>query len=525
MAEAAKSKPEIKSVPNSTNNTSHQLRARESQELVIAFSGAIGSGVPKAVKITSQQLKDEGYEVKHIKVSDLICDQAQKLGIDANIDENNRKERYEKLQDAGNHLREKYGHDILTEFVISSISIWRKQKQIDSSDNDDTLDSASYVPPKTAYLVDQLKNPAEVDLLKIVYGNLFYLIGVLASENARKHTLVEVGLDEVEAITVMERDRKEDDDAGQQLEKTLQLADFFIRDSHSNEQILSSKINRLVKLIHGYNGITPTSDEFGMYSAYSASLKSACLSRQVGASITDDKGNIVATGCNDVPKAGGGLYIAIHNPDNRCVNKGLCSNDKYKKIISDEIKDLIAKELDLEPDSANKISEVIRTDSRLKDLLEFSRSVHAEMDAIVSVAREGGQSVKGCTLYTTTFPCHNCARHIIASGIGNVVFIEPYEKSLALNLHGDDISYDPDESDTGRNKVKFMHFEGVSPKQYISFFGLRGDRKDENGEVIKNTIIPAHKVSQEYLDNYREFEIKVLSNLNKLGLISNEELP
>lgn len=141
------------------------------------------------------------------------------------------------------------------------------------------------------------------------------------------------------------------------------------------------------------------------------------------------------------------------------------------------------------------------------------------MDAITSVAREGGVSILGGTLYTTTFPCHNCARHIIASGISNVVYIEPYEKSLAIELHGDDISYDPAESTRNPNMVTFMHFEGVSPKQYINFFFLRGERKDKEGNSIKKTIIPSHKVAQEYLDSYRDFEKKVIKNLDELGLI------
>ena len=68
------------------------------------------------------------------------------------------------------------------------------------------------------------------------------------------------------------------------------------------------------------------------------------------------------------------------------------------------------------------------------DLIEFSRTVHAEMAAIVDAARRG-VSVQDCNLYTTTFPCHECAKHIVAAGIRRVVYIEPYPKSQALSLH------------------------------------------------------------------------------------------
>jgi len=68
-----------------------------------------------------------------------------------------------------------------------------------------------------------------------------------------------------------------------------------------------------------------------------------------------------------------------------------------------------------------------------------------------------------------------------------------------------------------------MHFEGVSPRQYMNFFCSRGDRKDGNGKVIKNTIHPRHKVAREYLDSYQDFEAKIVIELRSRGLISEED--
>src|SRR4029077_14612650 len=77
--------------------------------------------------------------------------------------------------------------------------------------------------------------------------------------------------------------------------------------------------------------------------------------------------------------------------------------------------------------------------SRLTNLTEFVRAVHAEMEAILSAARTG-VSTRRAILYCTTFPCHNCAKHIIDAGIKRVVYIEPYAKSLSSTLHEDAIS-------------------------------------------------------------------------------------
>ena len=100
------------------------------------------------------------------------------------------------------------------------------------------------------------------------------------------------------------------------------------------------------------------------------------------------------------------------------------------------------------------------------DIMEFGRAVHAEMEALLSVARSGVSPVDG-TLYTTTFPCHNCAKHIVAAGIKRVVYVEPFPKSKAVDLHGDSITLKGE-----ANKVKFEHFSGIGPRRFFDLFSL-----------------------------------------------------
>lgn len=45
---------------------------------------------------------------------------------------------------------------------------------------------------------------------------------------------------------------------------------------------------------------------------------------------------------------------------------------------------------------------------------------HAERNAIYA-ARDGGVSLVGATMYGTLFPCADCARAIVAAGIGRLV--------------------------------------------------------------------------------------------------------
>jgi deoxycytidylate deaminase len=141
------------------------------------------------------------------------------------------------------------------------------------------------------------------------------------------------------------------------------------------------------------------------------------------------------------------------------------------------------------------------------------------MDAIIGVARSGGSSIQDGSLFTTTFPCHNCARHIVAAGIKKVYYIDPYEKSLALDLHADAISDESKESDT--SKVRFLHFEGISPRRYQHMFAPREERKHQ-GKLIEWKKQSALKNVHEYLDSYIELELRVLEDLRNQGLSTEQ---
>jgi hypothetical protein len=87
----------------------------------------------------------------------------------------------------------------------------------------------------------------------------------------------------------------------------------------------------------------------------------------------------------------------------------------------------------------------------------------------------------GATLYVTTFPCHQCTRQVIASGVRRLVYIYPYPKSLAARFHGDDIYIDTEGPAT---KVPFRPFLGVAPRRYLRVFTM-GKRKNEDGTVVR----------------------------------------
>lgn len=424
-------------------------------------------------------------------------------------------------QSGGNNSRNEFGNDILALLGIKEIAFERQESFKRDNENSELVKKSRRV----AHIIDSLKHPDEVTLLRSVYSNMFYLFGVLCAHPTRKHRLEKIKeVSSPDAEFLMKRDESEELEYGQKLNETLQYADFFIRNNHKNMRNLEPAIDRYIRMILGDPAITPTKEEFAMYMAQSAALRSACLSRQVGAAIMNEEGDIIATGCNDVPKSGGGLYsIEDGENDLRCMNTfdGKCWSVEYRQRIREQIKSILDDEIN-NSEIAERLSRAISEKTRVKDILEFSRSVHAEMDAIISVARNGNASLRNCALFCTTFPCHNCSRHIIASGIKKVYYIEPYEKSLALELYDDSIKLELLESEAHEDKVIFSHFEGVAPRQYLNLFSYTFEKKD-GGKMIKHEHQKALPKVPKFMDTYLDYESKVISYLKEIGLLGAQE--
>ncbi|MBI3222504.1 MAG: deoxycytidylate deaminase, partial [Nitrosomonadales bacterium] len=131
--------------------------------------------------------------------------------------------------------------------------------------------------------------------------------------------------------------------------------------------------------------------------------------------------DLLAVGCNEVPKAGGDLYWAGDKGDSRDFQKGIDAMAEERIQVLGELLERFAKYgLITNSESDGKLNKLVKDlvsgnkknilkGTRVMNLLEFGRSVHAEMAALMSAARLG-ISVRGATLYCTTFPCHMCAR-------------------------------------------------------------------------------------------------------------------
>jgi deoxycytidylate deaminase len=294
-------------------------------------------------------------------------------------------------------------------------------------------------------------------------------------------------------------------------------------DSGTDSQ-LNRRVERFLNLTLGTKVITPTKSESAMYAAASAAANSACLSRQVGAAVTTKDGDVISTGWNDVPCKGGGLYASDQfdpagENDKRCWNRegGKCFNDDEKALFADQLLEALTTVVPAEKlDDARK---AVVSFNKLRGLIEFSRSIHAEMHAILNAGKVAGSQIVDGKLYVTTYPCHSCARHIVAAGISEVYYIEPYRKSLAIKLHGDAIS----ERETDREKVRLLPFDGVAPSRYLDLFKVRPDTRKKNGVMIKVSPKDAMPRLEKSMQAIPELEGLVVQSLARNKLITVEE--
>jgi deoxycytidylate deaminase len=443
-------------------------------ELVFGFVAPIGADLTAALQAFRAYFEWRTYQVVEIKVTSVFTLLQGYIAPERPlVHKTPLKDRYESYIAYGNQLRGIFGDDILATATVRRVMA----KRLKMSRQDKEPFS------RTVFLLHQFKRKEEIDLLRTVYGRVFFQISIYSRRGARvdylsrkfasSENLSHAQKFRNAAETLIQDDENEAANIhGQRVGKIFHDADVII--SADALESVDDQVRRFCELIFGSNSISPSRSEYGMFLAKAAALRSLDLSRQVGAAIFSVTGEIISLGSNEVPKADGGTYWSGEMFDDRDFIRKIDSNYQRKREILGELVSIISPDADLDTFLQNP--KVI--DSQFMDALEYGRMVHAEMSAISDAARLG-HPVKEGTLYCTTYPCHMCAKHIVAAGISKVVFLEPYPKSLASDLHSDSIEVE--RGDRGHYQhfpaVKFEHFYGVSPRRYREIFE-RSRRKD-----------------------------------------------
>jgi len=379
---------------------------------IIGLVGPIGSGCSYVGDLICEE-----YEYEKISLSDILKEKY--LEDHPGSTEDDFKKR-STLQDYGNDLRKSGGNDFLSQLAIKKI---RKSKK--------------------NFVIDSIRNPGEVECLRKEYAN-FYLFGIFADQSTRyDRTKEKYDYDFREFEIDDERDSGERDDYGQQVTKCFKGADLVIinndklRPGSENEKDFKAKIKEKVSLVQKDIPFRPSPIETYMSMAYAASMRSSCIKRRVGAIIVDETGCVISSGYNEVPIM-----------QKSCLAEyGTCYRGILKRDFKEQLSEIITSE-----EERDNVFEKFKSNFKI---LDDCRSLHAEENAIVNIARTGSsQYLHSAILYTTTYPCNLCANKIVQVGIKSLVYFEPYPQKEAKEI-------------LAKGKVDQTPFEGVTYNGYF----------------------------------------------------------
>ena len=166
-----------------------------------------------------------------------------------------------------------------------------------------------------------------------------------------------------------------------------------------------------------------------MQIAFAARSNSGCISRQVGAAITDENYSVKAVGWNDVPSGQVPCQLRratdlLTGLDKDAFSDYENEDSKFKTQV-----DSSYKKYSLVDASGRSSAYCFKTEYNIlvKEKNQVhTRSLHAEENAFLQIVKQGGQGIAGGKLYTTASPCELCAKKAFQLGIKHIYYIDPY---------------------------------------------------------------------------------------------------
>lgn len=333
----------------------------------------------------------------------------------------------------------------------------------------------------TFICLDAIRSPYEATYFQDRYSS-FYLVAVSTDDNERIRRLGEkLSHEQIKALDSKEYPSKLKDESrftNQDIGACLQLADIYLYnpyESTNEKYFITELIVKYITLMKHPGLITPTSVERCMQIAYNAKLNSGCLSRQVGAVITDSHYSVKAVGWNSV--AEGQVPCNLRNAENYLINKDKSSFSTYE-LENQEFIDHMHKEYKRKIGLSSlkgRLCSYCFKDEYEKITLQknqvHTRSLHAEENAFLQIVKYGGEGIQGGKLFTSASSCVLCSKKAFQLGIKDIFYIDPYPDIATSHI----LSFGKD-----KTKCPKCHlFYGAIGRAYTCLYTQRIAIKDE----------------------------------------------
>ena len=294
-------------------------------------------------------------------------------------------------------------------------------------------------------VIDALRNPFEIQYFRDRFAS-FYLVAVTTPDKHRKSRLALLNLSilEIKKLDGKEYPTENKPLSGysqlvsQNIQACIEKADIFIQnpgEATENQspdlKDLAQQLLTFVCLMQHPGLITPSKIERCMQIAYSAKANSGCISRQVGAVVTDMNFSVRAVGWNDVPAGQVPCLLRkaedlIEKNDDLAFSEYELHDEKFKSRISSRFEEFKAIQTGGRSSAFCFKSEFNSLDGKNKGNQVHTRSLHAEENAFLQISKYGGAGITGGILFSTASPCELCSKKAFQLGITQIFYIDPY---------------------------------------------------------------------------------------------------
>lgn len=418
--------------------------------------------------------------------------------IDSKVVMDTKESLFKKYQEWGNSIRRYGSVSDKTSPTGNPSTLSQKINQVVKMLRDYN-DYAGEKKQPTFIVIDALRNPYEVLYFRERYSS-FYLMSVTTDEKVRKENLHNQQYTKaaIESMDAMENPEKEKDMEPafyeQDIAKCVGLSDIFISHDGTPEKRnkdLKVQLIRFVSLMLHPGLISPTPQERMMQIAYTAKLNSGCISRQVGAAVSDANFSVKSIGWNTAPQ--GQVPCTLCN---FCNLVKRLDDDAFSEFERND--DAFRTAIERVDAEYKKQGEAIINERGLphtfcfKDLYIYhtgkenqvhTRSLHAEENAFLQLAKYGCSGIEGGKLFVTASPCELCSKKSYQLGIKQIYYIDTYPGIAMQHI----IS-------SGDKRPKLIHFNGAIGRAYINLYNPLLSMKDE---IANLTGINVKKIGKE----------------------------
>lgn len=384
--------------------------------------------------------------------------------------------RYDSVKESTDGRDSEYAPSCLARKINRFIKLIRKTKEYEQAGKE-TKDDYTHI------VIDALRNPYEVLYFRERYSS-FYLMSINTDEKIRRQKLVERGFDinEIEALDKEESSVKRDFRVSYQkidINKCIELSDIHI--THNGVEVsrnrdLVNQILTYLSLMRHPGLVPPSPIERTMQIAYTAKLNSGCLSRQVGAVVTNSDYSVRSIGWNTVPQGQTPCNLRTltdlkNHEDDSAYSNYERTNPHFQNGINNLFiaykscgccDGVIGLPLSY---CFKDIHNVVENEPKNK---VHTRSLHAEENAILQLSKYGSTGIEAGKLFTTSSCCELCGKKAYQLGIKEIYYIDDYPGITRSHI-----------IECGTNSPKMILFHGAIGRAYISLFNQFLPLKDE----------------------------------------------